>query len=139
VQTLHSDDPHLRLLAERGYDALADALLEERRGAALPPFRFLALTRFESAREAEAMGLAKEAGEALREWLAARDNAVTCLGPVPAPMERRQNRYHVQLLLSGAQRSQLHEASAWLVAWLEACRDARRVRWSLDIDPQTLS
>ncbi|WP_425338669.1 primosomal protein N' [Halomonas salinarum] len=139
VQTLHSDDPHLRLLAERGYEALAEALLEERRGAALPPFRFLALARFEATREADAMGLAKEAGTALREWLAAQGHAVSCLGPVPAPMERRQNRYHVQLLLSAAQRSQLHEASAWLVAWLEACRDARRVRWSLDIDPQTLA
>ncbi|MDR5906367.1 primosomal protein N' [Franzmannia qiaohouensis] len=138
VQTLHSDDPHLRLLAEIGYDALAEQLLAERRAAALPPFRFMALARFESPREADATALAAGAGQALREWLAG-SLEVHCLGPVPAPMERRQNRYHVQLMLSGAQRSKLHEASAWLVAWLEASRDARRVRWSLDIDPQTLS
>lgn len=139
VQTLHSDDPHLRLLAEHGYDALARQLLEERRAAGLPPFRFLALARFESPREAEITSLAANAAGALREWLGARPDPVHCLGPVPAPMERRQNRYHVQLLLSSPQRSRLHEAGAWLAAWLESSREARRVRWSLDIDPQTLS
>lgn len=138
VQTLHSDDPQLRLLAEAGYDALATQLLDERRIAALPPYRFMALARFESPREADAMGLADAAAQALRDWLDG-NHGVDCLGPVPAPMERRQNRYHTQLMLTAAQRSRLHEASAWLVAWLENCREARRVRWSLDIDPQTLA
>ncbi|QEA37970.1 primosomal protein N' [Pistricoccus aurantiacus] len=139
VQTLHSDDPHLRLLAEQGYDVLAEQLLEERRAAALPPFRFLALARFESAKAEAATTLAESVALALRQWLEQHDLAVDCLGPVPAPMERRQNRYHVQLLLGSARRSQLHEASAWLIQWLENHRDGRRVRWSLDIDPQTLS
>nr|WP_229803553.1 primosomal protein N' [Halomonas qijiaojingensis] len=139
VQTLHSDDPHLRLLAEHGYDALARQLLEERRAADLPPYRFLALARFESPREADVTTLADTAASALRDWLGPNSSPVQCLGPVPAPMERRQNRYHVQLMLSSTQRSKLHEASAWLAAWLESNREARRVRWSLDIDPQTLS
>ncbi|NRB57290.1 MAG: primosomal protein N', partial [Salinicola sp.] len=73
-----------------------------------------------------------------RQWLGERQSAVHCLGPVPAPMERRQNRYHVQLMLSAEKRSALHEASAWLVGWMESAA-SRRVRWSLDIDPMTLS
>jgi len=139
VQTLHTDDPHLRLLAERGYDALAGQLLEERRAARLPPFRFLALLRLEAPREAAVVTLGGLAAEALRQRISERGLAVDCLGPVPAPMERRQNRYHLQLMLAADRRSQLHEAGAWLVAWLEACPEARRVRWSLDIDPQTLA
>jgi len=139
VQTLHPDDPHLRLLAERGYAALAEQLLEERRAAALPPFRFLALLRLESAREEAASELARRASAALRGWLAERELAVDCLGPVPAPMERRQGRYHLQVMLSAEKRSALHEACARLTAWLEATPEARRTRWSLDIDPQTLS
>ncbi|MGO2131268.1 MAG: primosomal protein N' [Halomonas sp.] len=139
VQTLHADDPNLRLLANEGYNALAEQLLEERRIAALPPFRFLALLRIESPREEQARELAEAAGDALRQQLQHRQLKVDCLGPVPAPMERRQGRYHLQLMLSAAKRSQLHEASAWLVAWLESESRARRVRWSLDIDPQTLS
>ncbi|MBZ0330153.1 primosomal protein N' [Halomonas sp. ANAO-440] len=139
VQTLHDDDPHLRLLAETGYDALAEQLLAERHAAGLPPFRFLALLRLESPREEAANALASAASAALREWLQARGPGVDCLGPVPAPMERRQNRYHLQLMLASNKRSQLHEACAQLTAWLEAAPEARKARWSLDIDPQTLS
>jgi len=139
VQTLHGDDPHLQTLAEQGYAALADQLLEERRAAGLPPFRFLALLRLESPREDAVSALGYQVAEALRQWLASRELEVGCLGPVPAPMERRQNRYHAQLMLNSERRSRLHEAGAWLTAWLEASPEARRVRWSLDIDPQTLS
>ncbi|WP_188115119.1 primosomal protein N' [Salinicola endophyticus] len=138
VQTLHPDDPNLRLLADSGYDALAYQLLEERRLAALPPYRHLALARFEAVKEDDAQATAAAAGEALREWLAARGSPVHALGPVPAPMERRQNRYHVQLMLSAERRSALHEAAAWLVTRLEQ-ESSRRVRWSLDVDPMTLS
>lgn len=138
VQTQHADDPNLRVLANQGYNALAEQLLEERRIAALPPFRFLALLRVESPRDDQVRELIDAAADSLRQQLQHRQLHVDCLGPVPAPMERRQGRYHLQLMLSAAKRSQLHEASAWLVAWLEADPRARRVRWSLDIDPQTL-
>ncbi|MDF9433838.1 primosomal protein N' [Chromohalobacter israelensis] len=139
IQTLHPDDPNLRMLADSGYEALAGQLLEERRLAGLPPFRHLALARFEAARETHVAEVAGNAAEALREWLAAQGSTVTCLGPVPAPMERRQNRYHMQVMLSDTRRSSLHRACAWLVQWLENHPDGRRVRASLDIDPQTLS
>ncbi len=139
VQTLHPDDPHLRLLADSGYDTLANTLLEERRLASLPPYRHMALLRFESPKEADATALAGAAAISLRSWLGQGGLDVHCLGPAPAPMERRQNRYHVHLMLSAAKRSALHDASAFLVDWLERSPQARRVRWSIDIDPQTLS
>ncbi|QEM83888.1 primosomal protein N' [Halomonas binhaiensis] len=139
VQTMHPDDPNLRLLAERGYDALAESLLDERRIAKLPPMCFMALLRLESPREEHVMTLAKEAADALRNHLEQHQLKVDCLGPVPAPMERRQNRYHMQVMLMAERRSQLHEACAWLVHWGEANPAMRRVRWSLDIDPQTLN
>ncbi|WP_346796255.1 primosomal protein N' [Halomonas sp. Bachu 37] len=138
VQTLHPDDPNLGLLAEHGYHALSRQLLEERRTARLPPFCFMALLRIESPQEEAAQALATQAAGALRGWLAGGDS-VRCLGPVPAPMERRQNRYHLHVMLSADKRSQLHRACSWLVQWLESSREARKVRWSLDIDPQTLS
>ncbi|WP_227875898.1 primosomal protein N' [Kushneria konosiri] len=138
IQTLHPEDPSLRLLVEEGYDALAEELLTERRLAGLPPFRFMALMRGESARMEAVIELFARAGEAMRAWLDERGLAVHCLGPVPAPMERRQNRYHAQLLLSADRRSALHEASAWLDEWMMQQADARRLRYSIDIDPQEM-
>jgi len=139
VQTLHPDDPQLGQLAEHGYGALARDLLEDRRIARLPPFGFMALLRVESPRVEVANALAQNAAGALRDWLTHTATPAQCLGPVPAPMERRQNRYHLHVMLSADKRSRLHAAASFLAQWLEASVDARRVRWSLDIDPQTLS
>ncbi|CAM3641929.1 primosomal protein N' [Halomonas casei] len=139
VQTLHPDDPHLGQLSEHGYGALARNMLEERRIAKLPPFCFMALLRIESPNEQAALAMAQQAAQALREWLKQTSVATRCLGPVPAPMERRQNRYHLHVMLTAYKRSQLHPAASWLVQWLEANREARKVRWSIDIDPQTLA
>ncbi|MBY5943269.1 primosomal protein N' [Halomonas sp. DP5N14-9] len=139
VQTMHPDDPSLRLLAERGYDALAESLLEERRIAALPPLRFMALVRLEGPREDALTALAREIAGELREQVRSLALDLDCLGPVPAPMERRQNRYHLQIALMAERRSQLHPALEWLAHRLEAWPEARRIRWSIDVDPQTLS
>ncbi|MCW4149701.1 primosomal protein N' [Halomonas sp. 18H] len=139
VQTLHPDDPNLRLLAAHGYDALAEQLLKERHAAGLPPFRYMALLRLEGPREADVNALADSAATATRAFIEHSGLDIDCLGPVPAPMERRQNRYHMQIMLSGDQRSRLHAACARLIAWMEAEPSARRIRWSIDIDPQTLS
>ncbi|MGM0614310.1 MAG: primosomal protein N' [Pseudomonadota bacterium] len=139
VQTLHPDDPHLNQLAEHGYAALARHLLAERRSAQLPPFSFMALLRVESPQVDAATQLATHAAQQVRDWLETQPIQVRCLGPIPAPMERRQNRYHLHVMLSADKRSHLHQAASFLTYWLENNREARRVRWSLDIDPQTLS
>lgn len=139
IQTMHPDDPNLRLLVDQGYDALATRLLEERRAAQLPPYRFMALLRAESSHQGEVEKLLDEAAAELRRWLTEQQLGVDCLGPVPAPMERRQNRYHVQLMLIDEKRSQLHQACDWLIQWLGTAPGARRIRWSIDIDPITLA
>ncbi|MCM2129701.1 primosomal protein N' [Larsenimonas rhizosphaerae] len=138
IQTHHPDDPGLLLLAEQGYDALAERLLVERRQAGLPPYRHLMLLRGESPHQQNLLELFGRIGEALRGHVAAHDIRVDCLGPVPAPMERRQGRYHVQLMLAADGRAPLHDAGAWLVHYMEQLPEARRLRWSLDVDPVAL-
>ncbi len=55
--------------------------------------------------------------------------------PVPAPMERRGGRYRAQLLVLSTERAALHALLGRWVAELAASKEARRVRWSLDVDP----
>ena len=60
------------------------------------------------------------------------------LGPLPSPMERRAGRYHMQILLSAAERQPLHQLLAHWLPKVSGLPDARRVRWSIDVDPQDL-
>ena len=62
-------------------------------------------------------------------------DGVRILGPVSAPMERKAGKYRAHLLLQSRQRGQLHRALTLLRAELEGSAGARRVRWSLDVDP----
>jgi len=65
-------------------------------------------------------------------------NDVLLLGPVPAPMERRAGRYRAQLLLQAERRADLHTLlRAWLPR-IEGLKLARKVRWSLDVDPMEM-
>ncbi len=57
------------------------------------------------------------------------------LGPVDAPMARRAGRYRAQLLLQSADRGALHRVLAALRPALEQSPAARKVRWSIDVDP----
>jgi primosomal protein N' (replication factor Y) len=132
VQTHHPGHPLLRMLVTEGYGAFCEAALAEREAGALPPFAHLALLRAEAPeREAVHVFLA-----AAREALPQPSPGVTALGPVAPPMERRAGRVRGQLLLEAAERAPLHRClDDWLPA-LESLPEARRVRWSLDVDPQ---
>jgi primosomal protein N' (replication factor Y) len=70
------------------------------------------------------------------ESLATAD--VEVMGPAAAPMERRAGHYRAQLLLHAATHSPLQRLfSRWLPA-IEELPEARKVRWSLDVDPLEL-
>ena len=137
IQTHQPDHPLLRHLVREGYGSFATAALEERKQAALPPYAALVLLR------AEAPGAAAPAAflEAARVVLAARlgtGTEVSLLGPAPAPMERRAGRYRAHLLLQAAQRAPLQRLLAAALPELGALKEARRTRWSVDVDPVSL-
>jgi primosomal protein N' (replication factor Y) len=135
IQTHHPDHPLLQVLLRDGYAAFAQAALEERRQAQLAPFSHMALLRAEAVdgqlplqfleharQQAEAMGAA----------------GVQLLGPIPAPMERRAGRVRAQLLLQAAHRADLHRLLEPWLQQLEGDKLGRKVRWSIDVDPQEM-
>lgn len=135
IQTREPDHPQLMTLLQRGYGALAAQLLRERAEAGLPPSGHLALLRAEAGAMVQAQQFLAAARDAA---VALALPGVDLLGPAAAPMERREGRYRAQLLLRADRRPPLH---ALLRAWLpvvEALPEARRLRWSLDVDPADL-
>jgi len=131
IQTEFPEHPLLQSLLAEGYDGFARAALEERAQAAWPPFSRLAAVRDSATTAQAALGFLTDARSIARRT----PRGVRLLGPVPAAMAKRAGRFHAQLLIESAERAPLHE---FLDAWLpevEALRSARRVRWSLDVDP----
>jgi primosomal protein N' (replication factor Y) len=132
IQTCHPQHPLLQLLITEGYPAFARAALAERRMAQLPPITSLALLRAEAAAADTAMGFLEFVQQRIR---ATGLPGVDVWGPVPATMERRAGRFRAQLLLQSNQRGALQRLLSTLVRQLEQSKEARRVRWSVDVDP----
>jgi primosomal protein N' (replication factor Y) len=135
IQTWYPDHPLLTTLLNGGYDRFADEALAERRKAAWPPFSFLALLRAEHSARVEVFEFLEQA-RSLAEGLATA--GIQILGPASSPMEKRSGRYRGQLLIQAANRAELqHFLAGWRAA-VSKLREARRSRWSLDIDPVEL-
>ncbi len=136
IQTEYPEHRLLKLLLEGGYEAFAAGALQEREQSEWPPFARIALVRAEAA---TALGPMKFLRAALAVSRQHTLRGVQLLGPAPAPMERRAGRYRAQLLLHAATHSPLQKfMSAWLPE-LEALPEARRVRWSIDVDALDLA
>ncbi len=131
LQTHHPEHPLLHALIDGGYAGLAAGLLDERRSAGLPPFTRFSLLRAEAKTAVDVTNFLEVAVNNAR----ASDHAVLAHGPLPAPMPRRAGYQRAQVLIESVERSTMQ---AFLPDWLERLRglkEARRVRWSIDVDP----
>lgn len=140
IQTRNPEHGLLRRLIERDYAAFAQAALAEREEAGFPPYTHLALLRAEAHQRAPVHGFLEEAVSLGRE-ISAREGLgeeVLLLGPVPAPMERRAGRMRAQVMIQAGRRAPLHRLLRSWAPELEGRKSARRVRWSLDVDPLDL-
>ena len=135
LQTHHPEHPLLRVLVLEGYRKFCEGALEERRRARLPPYASLALIRAEaSQRNAPRLFLSDAEARASARPLP----GVSVLGPVPSPMERRAGHYRAQLLVDATSRVMLQRFLPGWIAELETLPSARKVRWSVDVDPQEM-
>ena len=125
VQTYQPDHPAIQAAASGDRSAFYDAELDLRRRFGSPPFgRLVKLTvglADPAAAEREAVAMA----ERLRARAAERGSDVTVVGPAPAYIARRADRWRWNVVLRGADP----------VALLDGGLDAP---WSIDVDPESL-
>ncbi|MES2758831.1 MAG: primosomal protein N' [Pseudomonadota bacterium] len=127
VQTRYASHPLYSAVVRHDYDSFAGSLLEERRGAALPPFVYQALLRAEARELAGAIEFLEQA----RDCLAF--DGITIHDPIPMTMTRVHNVDRAQLLVESPSRPALQ---AFLKEWLALLREMKsRVKWSLEVDP----
>jgi primosomal protein N' (replication factor Y) len=132
IQTAFPENPFWQCLIEGGYGKIADDALAEREATRWPPFTWLALIRSAAHGRNDAHAFLDVAREKI---LSQEPEYLRVLGPVDAPMARRAGRYRAQLLLQSSDRKSLHAILAALRPTLEDDPAARKVRWSIDVDP----
>ncbi|KTC70259.1 Primosomal protein N' (replication factor Y) [Legionella birminghamensis] len=133
IQTHVPQNPYLNLLIRQGYDAFADALLQARQAALLPPYHYLALIRAQGRQADKVMAALQD----MKKHLLA--SSISVLGPAPAPMARKGHQHRMQLLLKSQARKPLQHALTQMREWLTMSKAHSSVRWNIDIDPLDLS
>ena len=131
MQTRQPEHPLLNTLIHQGYQAFAVAALAERKQAGLPPYSYQALLRANAHEQQMPLDFLLTVAELIQQ----HDNKILVLGPVTAPMSKRAGQFRYQLLLQHTQRKQLHLLLNWLMPEIEKLKQARKIRWSLDVDP----
>lgn len=130
IQTLQPDNALLLKLVKDGYLSFARDLLQERKMMGLPPHTHAALIRCEGKTLAATMQALKDAIAILPS-----NHNLAVLGPIDAPMSKKNSRYHAQLLLIAKERGQLHQVlNHWWQPVL-ALPSAKYLKLTLDIDP----
>ena len=132
LQTHHPEHPLILQLLSHGYKGYADIALAERQRINQPPHCYWAMLHAEAKDQSDAMQFIQQCIAPLQSY----QGAVEMMGPVLAPMAKRKGYYRAQLILSSPKRSSLNQILSFL-----SDRDApatllRRVRWSIDVDPQ---
>ena len=129
IQTRHPDHPLMQQLAGP-YDKALPELLAQRQRGGLPPYGALGVIRCDSQSRQEGLDFLQQLKRS-----AASTGSCQLIGPLPAAMARRKNRYRSQLVLAASGRAALAARMASLVNAAESTRHSHRLSWSVDIDP----
>ena len=135
VQTHYPEHPLLNKLSMHDYAQFTQLLLEERQQTQLPPFSFQALIRAESNQQQVAIQFLHIARTKLQTLTQGK---LEIYGPVSAPMEKRAGRYRFQLIIQAKSRQTMKRFLGPWIEGLDKLPEARKVRWSVDVDPQEM-
>lgn len=134
LQTHHPEHPLLQTMLYSGYNAFAEQALAERQTMQLPPYTSHVLIRAEDSNNQQAAVFLQQ----LRNLLQASplaDDKLWVIGPVPALAPKRSGRYRWQVLLQHPSRIRLQHIVTGTQALINTLPDARKVKWTLDVDP----
>lgn len=138
IQSRHASHETLQALTQLRYSEFALRLLDERQLASMPPFSHLALLRCEARSAEQGLQFLQNAQQQAAMIIRQGQLHVECLGPLPAPMEKRAGRYRSQLSLQSEDRATLHGLLSQLLASLDNFKAPTGLRWHLDVDPQDM-
>lgn len=138
LQTHHPEHSLLQALLTKSYRHFAETALQERKFAMLPPYSYLTLFRAEANNSQHVEAFLRQ----VRHTLEAHplfDGFCQVLGPTPAPLAKRAGKHRWQLMLQTQTRPTMQKLLSSAKPAIHMLPNAKKVRWSLDIEPQDLS
>ncbi len=158
IQTFNPQHPLLNTLVKEGYQAFSKIALAERATANLPPYSFQIMLRAESIDPNHGWDFLQNIQEALtykamnishtvlsssphknrQGGVQSSEISLDALGPVAAPMLRKESRFRYQLLLQANNRAGLHKWFGEIESQIYAHPLVAKIRWSIDVDPQDM-
>lgn len=136
LQTYNPTNPLLQILMRADYTEFLQQILQQRQMAALPPYQHIVMLRA----DANKPGIPLSFLNKVREKMQSYSDEIEILGPIPALMEKRADRYRAQLCFSAANRGHLRAMLSPLVDWMQDYKHnlGSSLRWSVDVDPQEM-
>ena len=128
IQTRKPNHPIMTKLLENGYNDFANTALKERDESSLPPHSYLSLFRVSSINKGEGLLFLNK----IKNYF--NNTNVNILGPAPAPILKKNNRYYYQLLINSHNRNVLLQKSSEIREYILEHKK-NNLRWSIDIDP----
>lgn len=132
IQTAVPQHPMFHNILTHDYRTYAETLLTERKTQGLPPFSGMALLKASHRQEADLRTFLLSAKQTLAQHLPAE---VRCLGPAPALMARRSNRYFYHLVLLAPTKTTIQRCLPLLTALRIQLDKSNRFRTRIDVDP----
>ncbi len=137
IQTMQPEHYAITMAAENRYEDLVAKELAIRESVGFPPFSRLVFIIVEHPDDSAARQSSLEVAGMVRNWCANQDSdqALTVLGPAPAPLERLRDRYRWQILIKSKQLKMLHGVTEWVSSRYKAKGQTRVI---IDIDPENM-
>ncbi len=134
IQTQFTDHPLLQQLLAQNYHSFARTLLSERQLTAMPPYEFITIIRCHAQSPAIAEQFLRQARRQAEDTIAPSPS-LQYLGPIPAAIAKRNNRYHFLLQIKTSSRNQRQLLLQHLCRYLESSKQPHGLHWLVDVDP----
>ena len=116
-----------------------ESALQERQVLSLPPYSYWAVLHAEAKVQKDAIAFIDKYRVLLQNTSTVKScGSLTMNGPVVAPMAKRSGYYRVQLLFRASLRNELRVVLCLLTRNIEKTALERKIKWSLDVDPQEI-
>jgi primosomal protein N' (replication factor Y) (superfamily II helicase) len=132
IQTLNSDNALFKIIQEHSFSDFYQEEISIRKLCSSPPFSRLAMIYLTGTKQGEVAESAVNAARQIRHMINEHFKNIELLGPRPAIIEKRVNKYSWTIMLKSSDRVQLHHC---VNTFKGLTSSFKKITFKFDIDP----